>query len=77
MALTEKGFTTHAVELLTDNDVRIKTDKEWDILWTTTKDSAESVMNMQLVLESIKKDSKGEQKISMIDLRFGNKIFYK
>ena len=71
------GFTTHAVELLSGQDVRIKTDRPWDILWATTKDPAESIKNLGLVLESIKKDKKAEGEMTVIDLRFGNKIFYK
>ncbi len=71
------GYTTHAVELLKEHDIRIKTDKPWDILWTTTKDPAESIKNLGLVLESIKKDKKAEGEMTVIDLRFGNKIFYR
>lgn len=71
------GFTTHAVELLAEHDIRIKTDKSWDILWTTTKDPVESIKNLGLVLESIKKDKNAEGQMTVIDLRFGNKIFYR
>ncbi len=75
--LNSIGFTTHAVELLAEHDIRIKTDRPWDILWTTTKDPTESITNLGLVLESIKKDKKAEGEITLIDLRFGNKIFYR
>jgi len=75
--LREDGFHTHAVELLPDHDVRIKTDQPWDILWTTTKDPVESTKNLQLVLRSIKSDGGEKAQIHFIDLRFGNKIFYK
>lgn len=71
------GFTTHAVELLAEHDIRIKTDRPWDILWTTTKDPTESIKNLGLVLDSITKDKKAEGEITVIDLRFGNKIFYR
>ena len=70
------GFTAHVVELLAEHDIRIKTDRSWDILWTTTKDKAESIKNLGLVLDSIKNDKKTEGKMSVIDLRFGNKIFF-
>ncbi len=75
--LNSLGFTTHAVELLSEHDIRIKTDRPWDILWTTTKDKAESIKNLGLVLDSINKDKKAEGGMTFIDLRFGNKIFYR
>ncbi len=76
-ALETLGFKTHAVELLAEHDVRIKTDKPWDILWTTTKDPLESTKNLKLVLASFDGSKKQEGELNVVDLRFGNKIFYK
>lgn len=75
--LNATGFTTHEIHLLPEHDVRIRTDRPWDLLWSTTKDPAESVKNLSIALDSIKKDQKAEKEMSVLDLRFGNKIFYR
>lgn len=58
-------------------DYTFITDKSWVLLWSSTKDPIKSVENLKLVLADIIRRSESSTKPVSIDLRFGNKIFYK
>lgn len=69
----------HTVTILGNNDFRIETMLDWDILWSSKKDPQKSTDNLALVLNSlkVKGDGENEKALQSIDLRFGDKIFYK
>ena len=57
-------------------DYKFVTGYPWNILWSSTRDAEKSVEDLNLVLSSLD----GEEStttLEHIDLRFGNKIFYK
>jgi hypothetical protein len=63
--------------MLGGNDFRVSTGHAWDILWTSVKDPQVSVDNLALMLRSLEQDPSKEADLRVVDLRFGNKIFYK
>lgn len=68
----------HTVTILGNNDFRINTSLPWDILWSSEKDPQKSTDNLSLVLNSLQTlDEKKKKELQSIDLRFGDKIFYK
>ena len=75
--LSRAGFTTHAITLIDKDDVKLTLDTPWDLLWTTTEKPEASVSNLQVLLTSMNGDKAAKNAIQEIDLRFGNKIFYK
>lgn len=75
--LSRAGFTTHAITLLERNDIRLSLDTSWTLLWTTTEKPEQSISNLQVLLTAMNGDKKAKGEVREIDLRFGNKIFYK
>ena len=75
--LARAGFTTHAITLLDKDDIRLSLDAPWTLLWTTTEKPEQSISNLQTLLTSMSGDRKAKGEVREIDLRFGNKIFYK
>jgi len=68
----------HTVTILGNNDFRVETPLPWDILWSSKKDAEQSTENLGLVLASLKAmNEKDKKELEVIDLRFGDKIFYK
>lgn len=67
----------HTITMLGGNDFRISTGHPWDIIWTSGKDPEASANNLALMLRSLGKDPAKESDLRVVDLRFGNKIFYK
>ncbi len=65
------------VTLLGNHDFRIRTQLPWDIIWSTEKDPEESAQNLKLALPTILDTDPVKADFRVIDLRFGNKIFYK
>ncbi len=65
------------VEQIDEHDYAFKSGKPWVFLWSSDKDPKESVANLSLAVEEISRTKKGTTTVSSIDLRFGNKIFYK
>ena len=76
-ALARLGLSTRSVTLLDGNDVRFLTDMPWTILWSTSKDPLQSAENLSLVLESYDSLRLSSSDTKEVDLRFGNKIFYR
>lgn len=75
--ISRAGLVTHSVTLLPDKDVRIEVGMPWSLLWTTTEDPEGSIRNLSIVLTSIAHSNTKVNSIKEIDLRFGNKIFYR
>ncbi len=75
--LARAGFTTHAITLLDKDDIKLSLDAPWTLLWTTTEKPEQSISNLQVLLTSMNGDKKAKGEVREIDLRFGNKLFYK
>lgn len=75
--LEKEGIFVHEIDQLDEHDYSFKSDKPWVFSWTSTKDPRESVANLKLAEEEIARTKKGTTTVRSIDLRFGNKIFYK
>lgn len=61
-------------------DYEITSDQAWRIMWASEMGATESVRRLGLVVRELDEDKKtdaGGESVSMIDLRFGNKVFYK
>jgi hypothetical protein len=77
-ALRENGVFVSRVILLPEHDVEIHVSAPWDILWSTDVDPLESIRNLGIALDSISRtasDTTAHPRV--IDLRFGNKVFYR
>ena len=75
--LTHIDLYPRALTVIGEHDFRISTALPWDILWSSDKDPQKSADNLALVLNSLAADKASAASLKMIDLRFGNKIFYK
>ncbi len=62
-----------------DGDYEIMSDQPWSILWSSQLTPKETARRLHLVMFEIEKGAKDPEAVpvSMIDLRFGNKVFYK
>ncbi len=77
VVLEQTNIHPHTVTILSDGDFRISSEHPWDILWASGKDPEASANNLALVLHSLQQEPSKEADVRIIDLRFGNKIFYK
>jgi hypothetical protein len=75
--LSRAGLSTHSVTLMPDHDVEIEVGMPWKLLWTTTRDPEASFRNLGVVLDSLAASPSKGKDVTQIDLRFGNKIFYR
>lgn len=76
-ALRNEGYTTRRIDYLGGHDYEVFTDRPWSILWSSTKNPEVTVNNLKLLLSSIvQQKTENIDELSVIDLRFGNKIFY-
>jgi hypothetical protein len=76
-ALEGVGILGKIVDERDAHDYRITSNKEWDILWSSQLDPVKSVENLTLVTRELGRTRKGTTSVESIDLRFGNKIFYR
>lgn len=77
-ALDALSLRTHALYLRNAHDVEFETNMPWSILWATTEDPEESVRNLDVVLQALPNErTESDDTLNRIDLRFGNKVFYK
>lgn len=77
-SLSAVNLRPNTVTILGNNDFRITTALPWNILWSSGEDPQKSADNLALVLTSLQsKSEKSGKELESIDLRFGNKIFYK
>lgn len=75
--LSQVGLTTHSVTLLGGGDIRAEVGMPWVILLATDKDPDRAIANLGVVLANLEKSADKGRGVREIDLRFGNKIFYK
>ena len=75
--LSRVGLTTHSVTLLGGGDIRAEVGMPWVILLATDKDPDRAIANLGVVLANLEKSADKGRGVREIDLRFGNKIFYK
>ena len=75
--ISRAGLVTHSVTLLPDQDVRIQVGMPWSLLWTTTENPEASIRNLSVVLTNIAHSDTKVSSVKEIDLRFGNKVFYR
>ncbi len=59
------------------HDFTIETDKPWEIRWSSERDPEEDARNLMLVLQNLSSDHMNIDRLRAIDLRFGNKVFYR
>lgn len=77
IVLERMNIHPRTITMLGGGDFRISTEHPWDILWASGKDLEVSANNLALMLRSLKEEPTKETNVHIIDLRFGNKIFYK
>ena len=75
--LSRVGLTTHSVTLLGGGDIRAEVGMPWVLLLATSKEPDRTIANLGVVLENLEKTPDKGKGVREIDLRFGNKIFYK
>ena len=75
--LDQSGYRVNSVESLSGHDLRLMTDSGWDVLWSTRENPEGSVRDLSAVLSSLTNEHGASITPHLIDLRFGNKIFYK
>lgn len=75
--LSRVGLTTHSVTLLGGGDIRAEVGMPWVIFLATDKDPERAIANLGVVLANLEKTADKGRSVREIDLRFGNKIFYK
>ena len=75
--LSPLGITPRVVRQSGAHDFTISTDRTWEIRWSSTREPEEDVRNLSLVLQNLSKDQKSLDALKAIDLRFGNKVFYR
>lgn len=71
------GISVYAVDALGSGDYRFAVNAPWALLWSDTKDPKASAENLALVVERLNESGEDMAEISVIDLRFGDKVFYK
>ncbi|MEK7167943.1 MAG: hypothetical protein AAB791_03000 [Patescibacteria group bacterium] len=72
-AIVLAGIERNGYELKGDNEVDLVSKKDWRAYFDVNSDVQRSVDNLSLVL----KEKVGGQKIQYVDLRFGDKVYYK
>lgn len=80
--LAEKEIIVRSISLTADGDMAFMLDSGRTLLWSPTLSPGEAARRLILALPEINRadataQSEGTPLISIIDLRFGNKIFYK
>lgn len=76
-SLRDEGFTPRQIDYTGEHDYEIATERPWNIRWSSNASSTESIMNLKLVLQAIGEQKTGIADLKVVDLRFGNKIFYR
>lgn len=75
--LAKNNVIVREIRQTNEYDFSFITDKSWVLLWSTLEDSTKSIKNLNLVLAEIARNGNIGETLQSIDLRFGNKIFYK
>lgn len=75
--LSKQGLSPRIVSEAGANDFIITTDKPWTVRWSLAGDPEKDGANLALVLEELESGTGAMEKLESIDLRFGNKVFYR
>lgn len=75
--LTHVGLSPRSVTAIGEGDYEIATEKTWTLLWASELPPEESVERLERALTAIESDHTSEEPVRVVDLRFGNKIFYR
>jgi hypothetical protein len=75
--LKKLNIDVHEVQEMNPGDYRIISNKPWTISWSSQKDPHASVEYLNLLLDEVAQRRSSTTTFSSIDLRFGNKIFYR
>lgn len=75
--LDDLELSPQRVEQSGPHDFTFITDKSWTIRWLSTRNPDEDVANLSLVLQNLNSDHTNINNLKSIDLRFGNKVFYR
>jgi hypothetical protein len=75
--LLAKGVVVEQVIARDPGDYLFRIDRPWKLLVSTIVEPEEIVRRLNLVEEEIAKEHTDATPVSVIDLRFGNKIFYR
>lgn len=75
-ALEHAGMILRQIDQRDAHDYTLALNEPWTLTWSSTGDPIKSVQNLKLVLANIALTSASSTPES-IDLRFGNKVFYK
>lgn len=73
---THSGLTPKRIITREKGDYEIVTERSWHILWASDLDPADSADRLARALVAIEAGNDSDEPVRVIDLRFGNKIFY-
>ncbi|MEK7117982.1 MAG: hypothetical protein AAB869_00035 [Patescibacteria group bacterium] len=71
------GFSPRIVRQSGPHDFTLFTNMPWVIRWSSARDPEEDARNLALVLQNLSGDNFNTDALKAIDLRFGNKVFYR
>lgn len=75
--LNDFFLTPRTVRQSGANDFTITTDQSWEIRWSSARNLEEDARNLALVLQNLNGDHISTSTLKSVDLRFGNKVFYR
>ncbi|OGZ08653.1 MAG: hypothetical protein A2942_02575 [Candidatus Lloydbacteria bacterium RIFCSPLOWO2_01_FULL_50_20] len=76
-SLSGLGLVPRVVRQSGEHDFLITTAEPWAIRWSSERDPAEDARNLALVLKNLNEDHSTASVLKAVDLRFGNKVFYR
>lgn len=77
-ALRVSGITVRQITLLANDDINLDIGFPWTVSMSLKRDANDSVDHLLLALKELGEGATGENtKLKHIDVRFGNKVFYK
>jgi hypothetical protein len=71
------GLTPHMVRESGMHDFTITTGEPWVVRWSSERDPETDARTLALVLQNMNGDHAGTSTLKSVDLRFGNKVFYR
>lgn len=75
--LTDLGIAPRIVLENGANDFTIMTGEPWTVRWSPARDPEEDARNLSIVLQNLSGDHVSTSTLKSVDLRFGNKVFYR
>lgn len=71
------GFSPRIIRQAGPHDFTLVTNMPWVIRWSSARNPEEDARNLALVLQNLSGDNFNTDALTAIDLRFGNKVFYR